>query len=60
MSEIAVGQTYTLKASTPRGKPVAANVTAIKRRGLGHTVQYQTGGKSMQCSMGKFKDRLAS
>lgn len=60
MSEITVGQTYTLKASTPRGKPVDANVTAIKRRGLGHTVQYQTGGKSMQCSMGKFKDRLAS
>lgn len=60
MSEITVGQTYSLKPSTPRGKPVAANVTAIKRRGLGHTVQYQTGGKWMQCSMGKFKDRLAS
>ncbi|MBC9908316.1 hypothetical protein ACTJNK_29755 [Achromobacter anxifer] len=60
MSEITVGQTYTLKPSTPRGKPLGANVTAIKRRGLGHTVEYRSGGKTMQCSMGKFKDRLAS
>ncbi|WP_278484055.1 hypothetical protein [Achromobacter insolitus] len=60
MSKISVGQTYTLKASTPRGKPVDANVTAIKRRGLGHTIQYQSGGKALQCSMGKFKDRISS
>ncbi|MFE0843164.1 hypothetical protein [Achromobacter insolitus] len=60
MPEISVGQTYTLKPSTPRGKPVDANVTAIKRRGLGHTVQYQSGGKTLQCSLGKFKNRLAS
>lgn len=60
MTEITVGQTCTLKASTPRGKPVDANVTAIKRRGLGHTVQYQSGGKVLQCSMGKFKDRISS
>lgn len=60
MTEITVGQTYTLKASTPRGKPVDVNVTEIKRRGLGHTVQYQSGDKTLQCSMGKFKDRLVS
>jgi len=60
MPEITTGQTYQLKPSSPRGKPVSANVTAITRRGLGHTVTYKVDNKVHQCSMGTFKNRLVS
>ncbi|PND31583.1 hypothetical protein C1I89_22370 [Achromobacter pulmonis] len=60
MPEITVGQTYQLKPTSPRGKPVTANVTAITRRGLGHTVAYKVDNKVHHCSMGNFKNRLVS
>lgn len=62
MTQIAVGKTVAIKTGSARSKnqaELSATITAITKKGRGHTVKYMAGGKEYALPFAKFEASMA-
>ncbi|WP_454004964.1 hypothetical protein [Alcaligenes sp. Marseille-Q7550] len=62
MTQIAVGKTVAIKTGSVRSKNLTeqnATITAVTKKGRGHTVKYTAGGKEYALPYAKFEASIA-